>query len=104
MLLALGLVGAWGFNNYAKLDKANGVIADASESMAYMNDQLRIDDQQVVRLAFSPSAKRYNLTSEIASLNGNASGTFVADSATGQALLQVDGLQAGSVFALCANR
>lgn len=96
LLLALGLVGAWGFNNYAKLDKANGVITAQAQSMAYMNDQLQLDDQQVVRLAFSPSAKRYNLTSEIASLNGNASGTFVADTATGQALLQVDGLRAGT--------
>ena len=96
LLLALGLVGAWGFNNYAKLDKANGVIADQSQSLAYMNEQLQVDDQQVVRLAFSPSAKHYNLTSEIASQNSNASGTFVADTATGQALLQVDGLRPGS--------
>ncbi len=91
LLLALGLVGAWGFNNYAKLHDANGVIAEQEQSIAYMNDQLKLDDQQVVRLAFSPSAKRYNLTSEIAP----ASGTFIADTATGQAVLQVNGLRAG---------
>ena len=43
LLLALGLVGAWGFNNYAKLNDANGVIAQKDQTIESMNDQLDFD-------------------------------------------------------------
>ncbi len=92
LLLALGLVGAWGFNNYAKLNDANGVIAQKDQTIESMNDQLDFDGMEAVTLAFSPSAQRYTMASE----SNNSLGTLIADSMTGQAVLQVKGLAPGS--------
>ena len=100
LLLALGLVGAWGFNSYANLQDANAVIAEQDQSLANLNDQLDLDDQQVVRLAFSPSSKRYNMTSESSAQSGGSWGTLLADPITGQAALQVEGLDQGSYAVL----
>lgn len=104
LLLALGLVGAWGFNNYAKLNDANNVIAMQDQTLANMNGQLEMDDQQVVELAFSPSSKRYPLTSDMASQESGSWGTLLANPVTGQAALQVEGLSSGSYTVLVQTR
>jgi hypothetical protein len=96
LLLALGLLGAWGFNNYAKLHDANGVIDSQAAEIADLGDQLDPEDQAFVNFVFAPSVKRYNLTSD----TGAQSATLLADPISGQAALQVDGLNAGyySIF------
>lgn len=96
LILALGLVGAWGFNNYAKLDAANGTIDEQAALIDHQQQQLAFDDREAVRLAFSPSAKRYNLVSELTSDGSMATGQLIADPITGQAMVQVDGLTPGS--------
>ena len=100
LLLALGLVGAWGFNNYAKLNDANDVIAMQDQTITTLSDQGDPNDQQVMRLAFSPSSLLYNLTSEGPSQNATSWGTLLADPTTGQAALKVTGLAAGSYSVL----
>ncbi len=95
LLLALGLVGAWGFNNYANLHDANDVIARQDLAIQNLDNQLELDEQQVVQLAFSPSAKRYTMTSDLISEGGKLWGTLIADPVSGQAALQVEGLDAG---------
>ena len=91
LLLALGLMGAWGFNNYAKLHDANDVIAMQDSEIASMSDQIDPEDPEFVKLAISPSVKRYNLTSD----TGSQTATLAADPVSGQAALQVEGLSAG---------
>jgi hypothetical protein len=93
-LLALGLVTAWGFNNYAKLNDANDVIAMRDATLAQMNDQSDLDEQQVMQLAFSPTSKRYNMAPDLAS-DESSWGSMLADPMTGQAALQVHGLEPG---------
>ena len=100
LLLALGLVGAWGFNNYAKLNDANDMIAMQDQTLTELNDQTDPNDQQVTRLAFSPSSQLYNLTSGGPSQSSSTWGTLLADPVTGQAALQVTGLAAGSYSVL----
>lgn len=100
LLLALGLVGAWGFNNYAKLDDANDKIAMQDQAIAEANDSSDPDYQQMMRLAFSPTSLLYNLTSGGPSQNAASWGTMRADPNTGQAALQVTGLAAGSYSVL----
>lgn len=92
LLLALGLMGGWGFNNLAKLNDANGVIAMRDAEIDNMNDSIVPVDPDWVELAFSSSTKHYNMTSE----TGSQSATLIADTITGQAALQAKGLAAGS--------
>jgi hypothetical protein len=100
LVLALGLIGAWGFNNYAKLHDANGVIAMQDAEIAGMSDQIDPEDPEFVKLAISPMVKRYNLTSE----TGSQSATLAADPISGQAALQVEGLEAGYYSVLVQMR
>ena len=100
LLLALGLLGAWGFNNYAKLNDANDVIAQQDQTIAALSDYSNPDDQQAMQLAFSQSSLLYNLTSCGPTPSASSWGTMRADPITGQAALQVTGLAAGSYSVL----
>lgn len=100
LLLALGLVSAWGFNNLAKLNSAENTIAMQDQQIASMNDQYNLDEQQVMQLAFSPSSKRYNMSSDASGSGTPMNGTLLTDPATGQAALQVEGLAPGSYSVL----
>lgn len=94
LLLALGLVSAWGFNTYVQLQDTQDALAMQSTNAADASDQTAqaSDDSEVVELAFSSSAKRYQLTSA----TGAQSAVLVADPVTGKAGLQVEGLPAGT--------
>lgn len=100
LLFALGLVGAWGFNNYMKLNDAQSAIAQLDQQVQSLDEQYNMDEQQVVRLAFSPTSQRYNMTSDPSAGNASLNGTLLADPVTGQAALQVEGLAPGTYSVL----
>jgi hypothetical protein len=100
LLLALGLVSAWGFNNYAKLNDAKGELALHDQPAVPASIQPDLDEQVMMQLVLSPSSKRYNMSADLTSENANSSGIMFADPITGQAALQVEGLPAGSYAVL----
>jgi hypothetical protein len=104
LLLALGLMGAWGFNNYAKLDDARDTIAMQDAEMAKQDDQSDLDQQQYVQLAFSSSSMKYPMSGGQTSQNGPSWGTLLADPITGQSALKVNGLNPGYYVVLVQTR
>lgn len=97
LLFALGLVAAWGFNNYSQLHESQDALAQRELEIARLSSQLSNDNSQsVANLMVSPSAMRYTLSPQTDGANDPASGTLIADSQTGQAALQVRGLPAGT--------
>lgn len=96
LLLALGLVAAWGFNNYSQLNDTQQDLAQRDLQIARLNSQLDNDNGQgVAQLLASQSAKRYTLTSD-GSSGVFAQGMLVADPQSEQAALQVSGLAPGT--------
>lgn len=98
LILALGLMSAWGLNNYVQLNDTQNALAmqTAIGNHANAEDVQTDPDAEMVELAFSSSAKRYNLTSS----TGAQSATLVADPVTGKAGLQVAGLPTGNYAVL----
>ncbi len=97
LLLALGLVAAWGVNNYSQLHDSRDALAQRDMQIARLSSQLSHDNSQgVANLLVSPSAKRYALTSQTADTADAASGTLIADTQSGQAVVQVSGLVPGT--------
>jgi hypothetical protein len=97
LLLALGLVAAWGFNNYSQLHDTKGEVAQRDLQIARLSSQLSNENNQgVANLMSSQSAKRYVLTPEVTSGGEIAQGILYADSQSDQAALQVSGLPAGT--------
>ncbi|MCA9859532.1 MAG: hypothetical protein KC438_07415 [Thermomicrobiales bacterium] len=96
LLLALGLVGAWGFNNYTKLNDSKQAVAAKDQQIAMMNQQISNGNNQgIVELVSSPSAKRYALYPEVTSAADAARGTLFADPRSQVAAVQVSGLATG---------
>lgn len=96
LILALGLVAAWGFNNYAQLHSTQGDLAQRDMQIARLNAQLDNDTGQgVAQMLASQSAKRYALTSD-GSSGTLAQGMLVADPQSERAALQVSGLPSGT--------
>jgi hypothetical protein len=97
LLLALGLVAAWGMNNYAKLNDSNSALAERDLQIARMSQQLSSENSQgVANLLTSPSAKRYVLSPDVSVAGDDAKGTLVADAQHELAVLQVSGLSSGT--------
>jgi hypothetical protein len=97
LLLALGLVAAWGMNNYSKLNDRNDAIAERDLQIALMSQQLSNgDSQDVANLLSSPSTKRYVLTPEVSGPGDEANGAIFAESQSEQAVLRVSGLGSGT--------
>jgi anti-sigma factor RsiW len=95
LLLALGLVAAWGLNNYSQLSHSQNAVAQRDMQIAKLSSQLSNENSQgVANLVTSPATQRYNLSSEI---NGaEAQGVLLANTQSGQAALQVSGLPPGT--------
>ena len=97
LLLALGLVAAWGFNNYAELNDSQNELAQRDLQIERLASQLSNDNSQsVANLMVSPSTMRYTLAPQANGAGDPARGTLIADSQSGQAALQVSGLPAGT--------
>lgn len=97
LILALGLVAAWGFNNYAELRDSQAALGQRDMQIARLSSQLSNDNSQgVANLMVSPSSKRYTLTSQATGGGDLARGLLIADSLSGQAAVQVSGLPAGT--------
>lgn len=95
LLLALGLVGAWGLNNYLQLEETRADIASRDLQIQRLWNQLDTDDQSISQVLMSPASKRYLMSPEVASAGNDAAGTLIADPMTERAVLQVNGLDAG---------
>jgi len=97
LILALGLVAAWGFNNYTQLHDSRTELASRDLQIARLSSQLSTDNSQnVANLLVSPSSKRYTLAPQATGIIDSARGTLIADSQSGQAAVQVSGLPAGT--------
>lgn len=97
LLLALGLVAAWGLNNYSQLHDTKGEVAQRDLQIARLSSQLSTENSQgVANLMSSQSAKRYTLAPEVATVGYDPNGILVVDSQAAQAALQVSGLPAGT--------
>lgn len=97
LLLALGLVAAWGMNNYSQLNHSQVELASRDMQIALLSSQLSTDNSQgVAEVASSPSSKRYTLAPEDATSGDRAQGTLIADPQSQQAVLRVTGLSAGT--------
>lgn len=97
LLLALGLVAAWGLNNYSQLHNSQSALAQRDMQISRLSSQLSTTNSQgVANLVTSPSAKRYTLSPEINGADGGAQGVLFADSQSDQAALQVTGLPSGT--------
>jgi len=97
LILALGLVAAWGFNNYTQLHDSRNELASRDLQIARLSSQLSTDNSQnVANLLVSPSSKRYTLVPQTAGALESARGTLIADSQSGRAAVQVNGLPAGT--------
>lgn len=97
LLLALGLVAAWGFNTYAKLENSNDALDQSNSQMAMLLSQISNENSQdVANVLSSPSAQRYSLLPEVASTDDHATGTLTADPQSEQAVLRVTGLSSGT--------
>jgi hypothetical protein len=97
LLLALGLVAAWGLNSYSQLQHSQNALATRDLQIARLSSQLSNDNNQgVANLVTSPSAKRYTLSPEINGAGDGAQGVLFADPQQNIAALQVSGLPSGS--------
>ncbi|HET9659755.1 MAG TPA: zf-HC2 domain-containing protein [Thermomicrobiales bacterium] len=96
LLLALGLVAAWGLNNYSQLNDSANALAQRDMQIARLSSQLSNENNQgVANLVTSPSTQRYNLSSEINGASAGAQGVLLTNAQSGQAALQVSGLPSG---------
>lgn len=97
LLLALGLIAAWGFNNYAQLNHSQNAIAARDSQIALLSSQLSTENSQgLADLSTSPSTQRYTLSPDINSAGGEAQGVLLTNSQSNQAGLQVTGLEPGT--------
>jgi len=97
LLLALGLVAAWGLNNYSQLNHSQNDLAARDMQIARLSSQISNENSQgVADLATSPSTQRYNLSSEINGAGTGAQGVLLANAQSGLAALQVTGLPSGT--------
>jgi hypothetical protein len=97
LLLALGLVAAWGMNNYVRLNDRNDELAARDLQIALLSSQLSNENSQgMTALLASPSSKRYVLSPEESIPGDDAKGTLFADAQNEQAVLQVSGLSSGT--------
>jgi len=97
LILALGLVAAWGFNNYTQLHDSQNELASRDLQIARLSSQLSSDNSQnVANLLVSPSSKRYTLAPQTSASVDGARGTLITDAQSGQAAVQVNGLPAGT--------
>lgn len=97
LLLALGLVAAWGLNNYSQLNHSQNALAQRDMQISRLSSQLSsANNQGVANLVTSPFAKRYTLSPEINGADDDAQGVLFADSQSDQAALQVTGLPSGT--------
>lgn len=97
LLLALGLVAAWGLNNYSQLNHSENALAQRDMQIARLFVQLSTENNQgVANLVTSPATQRYNLSSEINGTSAGAQGVLLANAQSGQAALQVSGLPSGT--------
>jgi hypothetical protein len=105
LLLALGLVGAWGFNNYMKVDDLRNEVAQLAQEPVQASTTGNTQNiEEAVRLAFRPTSVLYDLTSVGAAQDADSWGQLLADPETGQGVLQVTGLAAGSYAVLVQTR
>ena len=92
LLLALGLVGAWGFNNYTKVNNQQEALALQDLQIARLEAQVDDDSNDgLANILTSPSSKRYTMLSDAS--EGGAQGTLIADPHSTTAVVKVTGLK-----------
>lgn len=95
LLLALGLVAAWGLNNYSELNAKEDQLAARDMQIARLSSQLSNDNNEgVAEVVTSTSSKRYQLEPERTG-STTAEGLLIADPQTDKAILLVSGLTSG---------
>ena len=97
LLLALGLVAAWGLNNYSQLSHSQNAVAARDSQIALLSNQLSNENSQgLADLSTSPSTQRYTLSPDINGTGAGAQGVLLTNSLSNQAGLQVTGLEPGT--------
>jgi hypothetical protein len=97
LLLALGLVAAWGVNNYAQLNDKNVALAEKDMQIAaLLNNVVDGDGADVANIVTDPSTKRYALSPEVGGADVSAQGMLYAVADNGTSFLKVSGLPQGT--------
>jgi hypothetical protein len=97
LLLALGLVAAWGLNNYSQLNQKQNEVAAKDSQIALLSNQLSSESSQgMADLSTSPATQRYTLAPDVNGTDDGGQGVLLTNSLSNQAGLQVTGLEPGT--------